>query len=194
MKHRVLLVDDDLRVTDALRRSLHKEPYEILCASSAKDALNLLAREPMDVIVSDEKMPGISGSEFLAIASEDYPHTIRIMLTGEASLDLAISAINEGQIYRFFTKPVNAIDLIITIRQALQHKDLITESMRLLHVVKHQSALLQKLEKYSPRITEVKRGADGRIMLEEPDVDFDVLMKEIGAEMKRYKDRLPESE
>ena len=188
MKHRVLLVDDNHRVTDALRRSLRKEPYEILCASSAKEAFNILAREPVDVIVSDEKMPGLSGSEFLAVASEDYPHTIRIMLTGEASLDLAIRAINDGQIYRFFTKPVNVIDLSITIRQALQHKDLITESMRLLHVVKHQSALLKDLEKDNPRITDVKRDADGRIILEEPDVDFDVLMKEIGAEVKRYKD------
>lgn len=68
-------------------------------------------------------------------------------LTGHASLEVAIRAINEGQIYRFFTKPWNDVDLAITIRQALQQKDLIEESRRLLKIARHQSAILQELEK-----------------------------------------------
>jgi two-component system probable response regulator PhcQ len=73
----------------------------------------------VDVVISDEKMPGMSGSEFLSLVRQEYPDTIRIILTGYGSLESAIRAINEGEIYRLFTKPCNVIDLAITIRLAL---------------------------------------------------------------------------
>jgi len=92
MSHKVLIVDDEPHVTEGLKRVLRKEPYEILTASSANQALSILDREAIDVVISDDKMPGMSGSELLSIVSLDYPDTIRIMLTGHASLDKFIGS------------------------------------------------------------------------------------------------------
>ena len=115
----VLLVDDEPNVTDALKRLLRQEPYEILTAISAAAAQELLERNHVDVVISDEQMPGMSGSVFLSGVRKQYPHTIRMVLSGQASLEAAVRAINEGEVYRFFLKPCNATDLVITIRQAL---------------------------------------------------------------------------
>jgi len=73
MTRKVLFVDDEPHVTDSLKRSLRKEPYEVLSADSASEALKVLAREPVDVVVSDEKMPGMQGSEFLGRVCKLYP-------------------------------------------------------------------------------------------------------------------------
>lgn len=129
-KHKVLFVDDEPHVVDGLKRALRREPYEIFCAHSGFEALELIEREPIDVVVSDEMMPGMSGSELLSKVYQNHPDIIRMILTGHASLDLAIKAINEGQIYRFFTKPCNEIDLAVTIRHALRQKDLVEENKK----------------------------------------------------------------
>jgi len=89
-----------------------------------------------------------------------------MILTGHADLEAAIRAINEGEIYRFFTKPCNMIDLAVTVRQALQHKEAVEESQRLQKVVKQQSDLLSDIEKEYPGITDVKRNKEGAIILE----------------------------
>ncbi len=185
MQHKVLFVDDEPNVTKALKRALRTEPYDILSAGSADEALEILERESVDVVVSDENMPGMTGSEFLAVVYEKYPDTIRIILTGHASLDVAIRAINEGEIYRFFTKPWNDVDLAITIRQALQQKDLIEDSRRLLKMARHQSAILQDLEKEHPGLTSVTRDASGRIFVEDEDCDFDALIEQINEEVTK---------
>lgn len=125
MTHKVLFLDDDQLVTEAFKRILSGEPYEILTANSVDEALDILAHQPVDVVVSDEKMPDMSGSEFLALVRQGYPHTMRIMLTGHPSLDTAVRAINKGEIYRFLTKPWNKGDLCTTIREAIQQKDFI---------------------------------------------------------------------
>jgi DNA-binding NtrC family response regulator len=90
-----------------------------------------------------------------------------MILTGHASLESAIRAINEGEIYRFFTKPCNVIDLAMTIRHALEQKDLMQENQRLLKVVKRQSDVIEETEKKYPGITKVKRDASGAIILDE---------------------------
>ena len=107
MQHKVMIIDDEPTITDTLKGVLSNEPYNILCADSAEQTLPILAREQVDVVISDEKMPGMSGSEFLSLVRQKYPDTIRIILTGHGSLESAIRAINEGEIYRFFTKPFN---------------------------------------------------------------------------------------
>ena len=183
MQHKVLFVDDEPNVTKALKRALRGEHYDILTADSADEALEILARESVDVVVSDENMPGMTGSEFLAIVCNKYPDTIRIILTGQGSLEVAIQAINNAQIYRFFTKPWNDIDLAITIRQALQQKELIQESQRLLNMARHQSAILQELEKEQPGLTSVKRDDSGRIVIEDEGYDFDTLLEQINKEV-----------
>ncbi len=185
MPHKVLFVDDEPHVTEGLKRVLRKEPYDFLSASSAKEALVILKREGVDVVVSDEKMPGMSGAELLTVVRREYPDTIRIILTGHASLDAAIRAINDGGIYRFLTKPCNEADLAVTIRQALQQKDLMAESRQLLKKVRLQSALLQELEKAHPGITHVKRSIQGAVILDDADCDLDMLIKKMNEEVKK---------
>ena len=105
MRPKILFVDDEPHVTSALQRVLRRETYDIVTAHSADEAFVVMERERIDVVVSDERMPNMLGSEFLSIVRRDYPDTVRIILTGEASLDAAMRAINEGQVYSFLSKP-----------------------------------------------------------------------------------------
>ena len=105
MPSTVLFVDDDPILTDGLRRALHHQPFRVLTASSAEAAMEVLERETVEVIVSDEQMPGVTGSEFLAQVRHLYPGVQRLMLTGRASRAGAVHAINEGNILRFLIKP-----------------------------------------------------------------------------------------
>ena len=120
MMPNILLVDDAPNVTRALRNILRKERYNTLCAHSAQEALEILAQQSIDVLVTDEQMPGMTGSELVAKVYQEYPDTIRIILTGEASIEVAKRAINEGQIYRFLEKPCDGADLAVVIREALE--------------------------------------------------------------------------
>ncbi|HVP39369.1 MAG TPA: hypothetical protein VMS93_09330, partial [Candidatus Saccharimonadales bacterium] len=108
-----------------------------------------------------------------------YPDTIRMILTGHASLEAAVRAINLGEIYRFFTKPCNELDLAITIRQALENKRLMAERQRLMHLVNEQYALLKQLELISPGITQVHRDAMGGVVIEDSDREFNSLIRDL---------------
>jgi EAL domain-containing protein (putative c-di-GMP-specific phosphodiesterase class I) len=124
MTQRILFVDDDARVTDAMRRALRKVvPWEILTVNSPAEALLLLRRQAIDVVVSDERMPGMTGSEFLCRVAHDHPDSMRIILTGEASLDAAIRAINEAGIYRFLTKPCHTDEIVACLTDALRARE-----------------------------------------------------------------------
>jgi two-component system probable response regulator PhcQ len=186
MQYTILIVDDEPFITEILREALSREPYVILTASSAEDALRLLDQRQVDVIISDEKMPGMSGSEFLAVVRKKYPDTIRMILTGHGSLESAMRAINEGQIYRFFTKPCNVLDLAMTIRKAIQQNDLKKEIQRLLTIEKRQSAFVKTLEKQYPGITKVNRDSKGEIIIDDA-IDhrrWDTLIEEINSAVK----------
>lgn len=144
MTHTLLLIDDEPKVLTALQRLLRDEPYEILTAGSAEQAAAILTDTKVDLIVCDEEMPGMPGSEFLAGVARDYPDTVRIMLTGHPTLHAALRAINEARVYQFLTKPCNEIDLAIAIRRALEQKDLLEKSRDLLNGTKRQSALIDR--------------------------------------------------
>ena len=179
----VLLVDDDPHLLAALRRALRHEPYEVVLAETADAALWLLGTTAVDVLVTDQRMPGMSGAEFLTKVRAEHPHVISIMLTGHADLATAISAINSGEVYRFFTKPCEVGSLALAIRQALQLKALIRQTRRLLDTVRRQAA----------ELTVVGAGGDGphgdvyaEPMVFEVDtspVDLEVLLREIQVEL-----------
>jgi DNA-binding NtrC family response regulator len=128
----VLLVDDDENLLHALTRSLRRQPYQIFTARSGSEAVWVLKTNDVDVLVADEQMPGMSGSDLLAWVAENYPDTMRIMLTGQASATVAIRAINEGKAYHFFTKPCDHVQLALMIRKAIEHRALVRENQRLL--------------------------------------------------------------
>ena len=118
----LLLVDDDPNVLHGLTRALCHQPLGIFTAKSAEEAMWVFKTRHVDVIVSDEQMPGTSGTELLAWVAEHYPEAVRILLTGHASVDTAVRAINEATVYKFFVKPCKEFDLAMAIRQALEQK------------------------------------------------------------------------
>jgi DNA-binding NtrC family response regulator len=115
----VLFVDDEMAVLEGIRDTCRREPYSVLTANSAASALEQLAKQHVDVIVSDQSMPEMSGSELLSRVRKEYPAICRIMLTGEASLDVSVAAINEGM-YRFLSKPINPDELTRVVRAAIR--------------------------------------------------------------------------
>jgi two-component system, probable response regulator PhcQ len=170
----ILLVDDEANVTDALKRTFRREPYEFLTATSGAAALELLGRIPIQVVISDEQMPGMSGSEFLSAVRKQYPHTIRMILSGQASLEAAVRAINEGEVYRFFLKPCNPTDLLFTVQQALAQRRLEAQSRRLLREYQRQASTLARLEHERPGILLLDTDEEGAVVVDESDGECDV--------------------
>jgi len=179
MSNPVLLVDDEVNVLSALTRALFDEPYEVTCAKSGEEALELIAATPFKLVISDERMIGMQGSELLAILKEKYPDTLRILLTGHATLEAAMKAVNQGEIYRFFTKPWNDTELKFAIRSALERYDLEAENRRLLSTVKNQAMEIKVLEKRYPGISRVKKNEQGSFVLPElSDAEIKMMMAE----------------
>lgn len=117
----LLLVDDEASVLAALKQLLCNENYQILSATSAEDALALLALHPVGVILTDQRLTGMTGVELLARARKMYPKVVRMVLSGYTGLDSLTEAINRGEIYKFFTKPWNDGELIESVREAFGH-------------------------------------------------------------------------
>ncbi len=166
MSHKILLVDDEPRLLEGLKRALRKEPYTIVTAGSATAALHIMRGDVFDVVISDQDMPGLTGTKFLQIVHEEFPDTVRFMLTGRATLEVAIDAINSGAISRFFTKPANTTDLAVTILHALQHKDLVCEAKRLVRATRNPAGIIEDLERDYRGISNVNRDADGAVILD----------------------------
>ncbi|MBL8612079.1 MAG: response regulator [Myxococcales bacterium] len=187
MKPNVLFVDDEPQVLESLRALLRKEPFRILTAESAAAALEILARESVAVVVSDERMPGVSGSELLTKVKELYPSTVRIMLTGQASLDAVVRAINEGEIYRFLSKPLKSDELGAAVRRALE----IAATARAPEPPPPSShrgpppstprgAAIDELEAEHPGITRIELSEGGAIVIEGLDDDFSDVIAALG--------------
>jgi EAL domain-containing protein (putative c-di-GMP-specific phosphodiesterase class I) len=122
IRAQILFVDDEPQMTSAIRRVLSREPFDVLVANTIEEAMTLLSEREFDVVVSDELMPDMSGSEFLARVRRDHPRSMRILLTGRANLDTAIHAVNHAGIFRFLQKPCSARDLIENLREAVDQK------------------------------------------------------------------------
>lgn len=128
---RVLFVDDEENNLKAYRATFRRE-MDVLLAGSGAEALELLAREEVHVIVSDQRMPGMSGSEFLAIARQRHPRAMRLLLTGYSDLEAVVRAVNEGGIYAYATKPLDENDLRLRLQAAFEVQQLRGEKDKLL--------------------------------------------------------------
>lgn len=146
-EHRLLFVDDEENILHALRRIFRKEPYEILTAVSPKEGLELLASQPVALVISDHRMPEMEGTEFLAKVREKNPDIMRIMLTGYADMKAAMEAINQSQVYRYITKPWNDDDLRLTVREALRQFELVQSNRELNELVKEQNKELYDINR-----------------------------------------------
>jgi response regulator RpfG family c-di-GMP phosphodiesterase len=132
----IMFVDDEVNVLNSLRRLFRKEGYEILTCTSGEEALKLLEDKDVQVLIADQRMPHMTGTELLKIVKDRYPLIIRIILSGYSDIEDIIEAINEGEIYRFLRKPNDLTDL----RQIVEHA---LEQSRLLRKVHDLGKALQ---------------------------------------------------
>lgn len=117
---KILCVDDEQNVLNALRRLFLDDEYEILIANSGADGLALQEKENAQIIISDYRMPAMTGVEFLREVNKKWPYTVRIVLSGYADMSAIVAAINEGQIYKFIPKPWNDDELKVTVANAVE--------------------------------------------------------------------------
>ncbi|MDZ4162763.1 MAG: response regulator, partial [Burkholderiales bacterium] len=141
----LLLVDDEPSILSALRRLLRPTGYTVLTATSGAEGLALLTTQEVALVVSDMRMPGMDGAQFLEQVRAQWPDTVRLLLTGYADMSSTIDAINRGEIYRYITKPWDDHELLLVIRQALEQRALRFENQRLLALTQTQNAELQTL-------------------------------------------------
>lgn len=141
----LLFVDDEANILSALKRLFRPLGYTIFTAESGAQGLDILARESVDLVVSDMRMPEMNGAQFLEKVREKWPETVRILLTGYAEMAATIEAINKGQIYRYVSKPWEDNDFTTSIRHALQQKMLEQEKRRLEELTRRQNEELKEL-------------------------------------------------
>ncbi len=146
---KILLVDDEVNITKALRRLLLEfDHYDVYTASSGADALELIKEEPeIGVIISDQRMPEMTGVEFLSKARKELPDAIRILLTGYADIEASIGAINQGAVFRYLTKPWKDDELLQVVAEAARGFWLVAENKRLNTLVAKQNKELQDWNK-----------------------------------------------
>ncbi|QXI16819.1 HD domain-containing phosphohydrolase [Pseudomonas hamedanensis] len=162
---KVLLVDDEESILNSLRRLLRGQPYDVLLATSGAQALEILAQQPVDLVMSDARMPNMDGASLLAQVRQRWPATMRIMLTGYADPTAIIKAINDGQIHRYISKPWNDEELLVILRQSLEHQHSERERQRLERLARVQNDQLKllnsTLEKHvAARTAELQQTAD----------------------------------
>lgn len=136
---KLLLVDDEPNILTSLNRLLRPEGYAIRTAGGGAQALELLAQDPADVIISDMRMPAMNGAEFLKKAREGWPDSIRLLLTGFSDTKTTISAVNEGGIHLYLNKPWDDTQLIQAVRGAVERKQLVDERNALLALTARQN-------------------------------------------------------
>ncbi len=153
-KIKILCVDDEENVLKAIRRLFFDEDYEILTASSGIEGLDILRKENVQIIISDYRMPGMSGVDFLKEVRRNWPETVRIVLSGYADIASIVMAINEGEIYKFIPKPWNDTELKITILNAIERYYLYKKNVELTNKLKEKNIELIKLNEELKRLLE----------------------------------------
>ncbi|OGQ54311.1 MAG: two-component system response regulator [Deltaproteobacteria bacterium RIFCSPLOWO2_02_FULL_53_8] len=164
-QQKILLVDDEDAILNSLRRVLRNQPYELFFARGGEDALVLLEQHAIDVVVSDARMPGMDGATLLSEVNKRKPDCMTILLTGYAEIDTIVKAINEGQIYRYISKPWNDEELLMTLRQALAMQHAERERRRLVVLTRRQNEALRELnetleKRVKDRTAELQQTAD----------------------------------
>ncbi|MBU1426649.1 MAG: response regulator [Gammaproteobacteria bacterium] len=147
MERTLLLVDDEENITSALVRLLRRDGYRILSANSGEAGLALLAQNEVGVIISDQRMPEMSGVEFLSKVRENYPDTIRIVLSGYTELNSVTDAINRGAVYKFLTKPWEDELLRANVEEAFQRYEMRMENARLARELEDANDELQQINR-----------------------------------------------
>ena len=158
----LLFVDDEANILSALKRLFRPLGYRIFTAESGEAGFEVLERNPIDLVISDMRMPEMSGAEFLEKVRAKWPDAVRILLTGYADVTSTIAAINKGEIYRYIAKPWDDNDIVLTVKHALERKNLELEKQRLEALTLKQNDELKDLNanleaKVTERTEEVRQ-------------------------------------
>lgn len=135
-KATILCVDDEENVLHSIKRTLAMEKYNVLTATSGVEGLEILKTEEVDLVISDQKMPNMSGHEFLKIVRENHPECIRIMLSGFSDFESLVKTVNDGEIIRFISKPWDNKELTNVIRIALEQNMIYQQVRRILNNIR----------------------------------------------------------
>ena len=141
----LLFVDDELSILSSLKRLFRPHGYRILTAGGGAEGLEILAKESVDLVISDMRMPEMDGAQFLEQVRNRWPHIVRILLTGYADIGSTVAAINRGEIYRYISKPWDDNEIVLTVRDALERKRLEAENARLSELTTRQNEELKVL-------------------------------------------------
>ncbi len=128
----VLFVDDEQSILSSLKRALRKEPYTSMFADNAAEALKIVSEQAVNVVISDQRMPDMDGTDFLQQVKEINPFTVRAILSGYVNADVVVESINKGEVYRFIPKPWELDNLKDAINQCLKHNEVLLENSDLI--------------------------------------------------------------
>ena len=166
---RVMLVDDDALVLQTLKRALTNEGHAVTAIGDPRKVIGMLAEQPVDVLISDLDMPGMSGLALLAQVRQEHPAVVRILLTGAATLNSALEAINKGEVFRYLTKPWRAEELRAAIGDAAAR----AKEERLIAQVasadQRRAGLIAAIEEAFPGLTKFER-VEGAYVVSESNV------------------------
>ena len=173
--YRIMIVDDEPNILSSLMRALRPEKdWEVETDEVVDEALKRIQTANFELVISDYRMPEMSGVEFLSEVRKIQPEAMRLILSGFTDLDALLGAINEAEIYRFICKPWDDFDLISTLKNALAHRGVLVENRRLADQVRQQQeelsnrkTALEKLSERHPKLVEINWSSDGAIILDE---------------------------
>lgn len=160
-KH-LLVIDDEVEITRSIFRQFRKK-YKVYTATSGNDAVELMEQYPIQVVISDQRMPGMTGVDFFSKIKYKYPDALKMILTGYSDIEAVIGAINEGQVFRYITKPWNPVELDMAVDEAFEKYDLIASNRKLVKELHETNLSLEK--KVTERTAEIKKANEMLKML-----------------------------
>lgn len=153
--HKILVVDDEVDNLDLLKRTFRRQ-YEVLTANGGKEALDILDQNEVALIISDQRMPEMTGVELFEKSRDKFPNAIRILLTGYTDVNALVDAINMGHVYRYITKPWSREEIVLTVRRAIEHYDATKRNLELVEELRVQNEKLEESNRELKRLDELK--------------------------------------
>ncbi len=168
MRHNILFVDDEPSVLNSMKRELRKEPFMAYTAETVQDAIDILTKEEISVIVSDMRMPVMSGTQFLEKAHEMNPDSVKLILSGHSDMNDVMEAINRGHVWRYLTKPWKKEDLLVTLNNAVAFYELGCE----------RKVLFNELQLKNKELEDMNRVLEDRVRAQTKEIqDRNALLK-----------------
>mgnify|MGYP002795037581 CR=1 FL=1 len=156
----LLVIDDEPAILSSLRRQFRKN-YQVHIANSAEEGMELMKAHPIQVIISDQRMPGMNGSDFFDQVKHDFPDATRLLLTGYADIQAVIEAINDGNIYRYITKPWDPTELDTIVREAYERHNLIVHNKKLMDQLQEANQTLEnRVKKRTAELRKINKEKD----------------------------------